>query len=275
MTSGIYMIKNKINGKIYIGQSLDIERRKKQHFYSLSSNNHPNFHLQNSYNKYGPDNFVFKTIKRNIPKSQLNSLEQRYIKVFKSSNPKFGYNLTNGGESNTPIQAVRSKISKSNLNAKNKTGIKYVSILKHNSYKSGYRFAFKINNYAKYASTLEGLEKKILKDGYKFEIWDIKKYQETIKINDKISKLLLNKRNPFGIKNISKVKTVYRYFKSKNYKKTIIYKAKFYDLLKELINKNIKIEIIDINKVYNILKDEINDLQKINGIIKQIQEVQI
>ena len=275
MTSGIYMIENQVNGKTYIGQTSDLERRKKEHLNKLKNKTHHNLHLQNSFNKYGEDNFVFKTIKRNIPKSQLNSLEQRYIKVFKSSNPKFGYNLTNGGESNTPIQAVRNKISKSSLNAKNKTGIKYVSILKKNSYKSGYRFAFKINNYTKYASTLEGLEKKILKDGYKFEIWDIKKYQETIKINDKISKLLLNERSPFGIKNISKVKTIYRYFKSKNNKKTIIYKAKFYDLLKELINKNIKIEIIDINKVYNILKDEINDLQKINGIIKQIQEVQI
>ena len=275
MTSGIYMIKNKINGKIYIGQSLDMERRKKQHFYLLSSNNHPNSHLQNSYNKYGPNNFVFKNIKQNIPKSQLNSLEQRYIKVFKSSNPKFGYNLTIGGESNTPIQIVRDKISENNINTKNKTGIKYVSFCKQDSYKSGYRFIFRVNDYVKYASTLEELEKKISRDGYNFEVWDMKKYQKTLEINNKISKLLLNKQNQFGIKNISKVKTTYRYFKSKNYKKTVIYKAKFYDLLKELINKNIKIEIVDINKVYNILKDEINDLQKINGIIKQIQEVQI
>ena len=35
MTIGIYQIQNKINGKIYIGQSINIKKRLKQHLRDL------------------------------------------------------------------------------------------------------------------------------------------------------------------------------------------------------------------------------------------------
>ena len=49
---GIYKIENKVNGKVYIGQSVNIKKRWKQHKYELNSNNHVNKHLQASWNKY-------------------------------------------------------------------------------------------------------------------------------------------------------------------------------------------------------------------------------
>jgi len=57
--SGIYMIENLINHKVYIGQSQDIERRQKDHMRHLKHGNHDNPHLQNAWNKYGADNFRF------------------------------------------------------------------------------------------------------------------------------------------------------------------------------------------------------------------------
>ena len=85
MTSGIYMIENQANGKIYIGQTSDLERRKKEHLNKLKNKTHHNLHLQNSFNKYGEDNFVFKIIKKNIPYYLLDSLEKRYIDIFQSN----------------------------------------------------------------------------------------------------------------------------------------------------------------------------------------------
>ena len=57
--TGIYMILNHANDKIYIGQSIDIKARWKQHKSDLNNNRHVNKHLQNSWNKFGQDNFEF------------------------------------------------------------------------------------------------------------------------------------------------------------------------------------------------------------------------
>ena len=54
---GIYKIENKVNGKIYVGQSIDIDTRWYNHRNELNGNRHYNEHLQNAWNKYGEDNF--------------------------------------------------------------------------------------------------------------------------------------------------------------------------------------------------------------------------
>jgi len=60
--NGIYIIKNKINGRIYIGRSTDIKGRWKEHKNALKQNKHSNKELQNDWNVYGKDNFIFKII---------------------------------------------------------------------------------------------------------------------------------------------------------------------------------------------------------------------
>lgn len=62
MNSGIYIIKNKINDKFYIGASIDVYRRKRQHFSELRRNNHANPHLQSSFNKHGQENFEWNIL---------------------------------------------------------------------------------------------------------------------------------------------------------------------------------------------------------------------
>ena len=55
--SGIYQIRNKINGKIYIGSSADkkgILQRWKQHVKDLKNNIHHNKHLQTAW-KYAEE----------------------------------------------------------------------------------------------------------------------------------------------------------------------------------------------------------------------------
>lgn len=55
--AGIYFIKNIINKKVYIGQSLNCRKRLIHHKHELIQNKHSNPHLQNSFNKNGIDNF--------------------------------------------------------------------------------------------------------------------------------------------------------------------------------------------------------------------------
>lgn len=102
-TAGIYLFKNKINNKCYVGQSLDIRRRFNKHM--LRMRNNWNYPLYNALNKYGLDNFDYLIIEKidieNIDikeaTKKLNELEIFYIEKYDSFNN--GYNLTIGGDS--------------------------------------------------------------------------------------------------------------------------------------------------------------------------------
>lgn len=59
---GIYEIRNKYNGKRYIGQSLDVIDRLRHHKSELRHNRHNNSYLQRSWHKYGEDNFEFAVL---------------------------------------------------------------------------------------------------------------------------------------------------------------------------------------------------------------------
>lgn len=114
MTCGIYCIQNTINQKKYIGLSTNIEQRLKNHLISLRNKNtkRENEHLIKSFHKYGEDAFQARIIivcDQNI----LAPMEQYLIKIFKTYNPKFGYNKTVGGERNQPTIETRKKISES------------------------------------------------------------------------------------------------------------------------------------------------------------------
>ena len=63
--SGIYTITNKVTGKLYIGESLDIYRRwHDEHIPQLRKNRHYNKELQDDFNKYGEENFSFEILQR-------------------------------------------------------------------------------------------------------------------------------------------------------------------------------------------------------------------
>lgn len=63
--SGIYIITNKVTGKLYIGESLDIYRRwHDEHIPQLRKNRHYNKELQKDFNKYGEENFIFEILER-------------------------------------------------------------------------------------------------------------------------------------------------------------------------------------------------------------------
>jgi group I intron endonuclease len=81
MTCGIYGIRNKINNKLYIGQSINIEKRYASHLRQLKNNKHVNKHLQSSYLKYGADNFELIILVECLEES-LATEEQNQINLY-------------------------------------------------------------------------------------------------------------------------------------------------------------------------------------------------
>lgn len=95
----IYKITNIINNKVYIGKTeKSLSSRIAYHIQDLKANRHCNRHLQSAYNKYGINCFKFENIDKAIDSESLNQLEKNYITLYLSTNDKFGYNLTNGGD---------------------------------------------------------------------------------------------------------------------------------------------------------------------------------
>jgi group I intron endonuclease len=87
--SGIYKIINKINGKYYVGSSINVYRRWNEHKSELKRKIHKNQHLQNSWNKYGENNFKFLIIEI-VDSQNLLAVEQKYLNEL---NRNISYNI--------------------------------------------------------------------------------------------------------------------------------------------------------------------------------------
>ena len=89
---GIYKILNTINGKFYIGSSVNLRKRLYEHFRELELGIHTNKHLQNAWIKYGKQGFKFQVIKTidKTTNKELRDLETYYIQKTKCYIPTIG-----------------------------------------------------------------------------------------------------------------------------------------------------------------------------------------
>jgi len=92
--SGIYKIICKNNKKFYIGSSINIDRRLKDHVRLLKRNKHKNKYLQNCWNKYGEQNFRFEIIETIYGVEQLPIREKWWIDNTDCCNRKIGFNVS-------------------------------------------------------------------------------------------------------------------------------------------------------------------------------------
>ena len=105
MNGCIYKITNKINNKVYIGQTIQkpVERFY-QHCAIKCDKNVLNMAIHRAIFKYGKSNFTFEIIEE-VQKSQLNEREEYWIKYYDSF--KNGYNSTKGGQKgNKPFKNI-------------------------------------------------------------------------------------------------------------------------------------------------------------------------
>lgn len=96
---GIYIITNNINGKVYIGQSKNIQQRWKAHRTRPFNSNAETYNtpLYRAIRKYGLNNFSFEILEECLVE-ELNKKEKYYIDKYNSNDLEHGYNLTNGGD---------------------------------------------------------------------------------------------------------------------------------------------------------------------------------
>jgi group I intron endonuclease len=106
----VYLVINKINGKMYIGQTIySLEFRRAAHEYLSLRKDKVMFHR--ALKKYGKENFEWIVLEECMGIDILNFREQCYIIEFGTLVP-YGYNLSSGGRNKRVHDLTKGKISK-------------------------------------------------------------------------------------------------------------------------------------------------------------------
>jgi group I intron endonuclease len=111
---GIYMIYNQENKKAYIGQASHIRKRFNSHKSELKNGCHGNSYLQNAWNKYGENTFLFIPLE-NCAKKELTNREAYYLDLI---DLELRYNLKVVTEVHVTSEVTREKIRQANLGRK-------------------------------------------------------------------------------------------------------------------------------------------------------------
>ena len=115
----VYQHKNKINGKIYIG----ITMQKPEIRWGKNGNNYKSSpHFYSAIQKYGWDNFEHNILFTGLTKEEVCLKEQELIQYFNSMNREFGYNSTSGGDVFTMNEEIKQKISQALMGNQNGFG---------------------------------------------------------------------------------------------------------------------------------------------------------
>lgn len=89
----VYEHKNKVNGKRYIGQSMNVNNRWGRDGKQYKRCNH----FYNAIQKYGWDCFEHNILVDKLTKKEADIVEKTLISAFETTNPVYGYNLASGG----------------------------------------------------------------------------------------------------------------------------------------------------------------------------------
>jgi group I intron endonuclease len=216
---GIYGIKNTITGKMYIGKSVNLYKRRYEHFYKLKKNIHHSDYLQNSFNKYGKDYFIFGIIEE-CSIDVIDQREKYWIEYYDTYNNGYNCLLPNGENGgNILSEEEKAKISKSMK--------RYYTILpkKDRMAKANYMRKFRTDFSNKHKKTYR------LYDPISLEL-------KKVFIGSKECANYLNVDNRRLLKSLNKIRTV----KGVTYKNYIILKDDE-DLNDFIISKSYKIDI--------------------------------
>ena len=101
----IYIIKNFVNGKRYIGQTVQSsQERFSQHIREAYTKGRKeyNYCLSRGIRKYGEESFDYAVLADKVHLDDLDLVEEHYIDMYQSNDPEIGYNVSPGG-SNTSM----------------------------------------------------------------------------------------------------------------------------------------------------------------------------
>jgi group I intron endonuclease len=179
----IYKIENKLNGKLYIGQTINsMKIRLRKHLGQLNSKNQCSA-LYFAIRKYGKENFIISEIvSGEFTKEELNDLEIFFINHYNTLSPN-GYNLQTGGGSTTLADEVKKSISQTLLGREITWRDKISETMKKKWENPEYRKQQTQQRYSKRGRYREGIVREKLRvkiDEVEFE----KDYTNGMKIKD-------------------------------------------------------------------------------------------
>lgn len=123
---GIYAITNVLTDTVYYGSSSNIEKRITNHKADLRYNRHKNPYLQNSFNKYGFEAFVFAPVQIIESEKEIIKKEQEFIdKAYFLGLKLFNFNDASGW----PVGQKHTEKTKKKLHII-KTGMKHSELTK-------------------------------------------------------------------------------------------------------------------------------------------------
>lgn len=101
---GIYQIKSLTTNKIYIGKSVELQKRFQKHLNPLRKKKHYNVHLQRHFNKYGESDFEYSVLEETngLNAKELSDKEVYWIKL-NGANGNGNFNQTKGGETGAGV----------------------------------------------------------------------------------------------------------------------------------------------------------------------------
>lgn len=110
----VYKHTNKINGKVYIGQTGQKPENRWQEGRGYKGSDR----FYKAIQKYGWDNFEHEVLFSHLSQKEAKTLEQKLIQEYNTINPLFGYNLTTGGETTKFSEEALKKMSQSHSKEK-------------------------------------------------------------------------------------------------------------------------------------------------------------
>ena len=246
-----------VNGKVYIGQSKNVNKRKNKHFTLLRHNKHNNKHLQSAWNKYFEKNFVFEIIEsfESYDPDIINEREIFWIKYYNSFNKDFGYNNTSGGDgikNYKHTEEAKKKISEASKKQKLSKEHKEALLKSITGRKKSEEELKKLSNAAK---------------GRKISEWhkeQLRKGREAYKITDEVRKKISDSRKGFKMSEEQKQK-LSRINKGKpsNNKKL---SDEDIENIKQIFEKDKKASVVEIAKQYNVSCSSIYGIRQKCGI---------
>lgn len=98
--AGVFLVRNRINGKVLLGSSPDLPGMLNRQRFQLENGSHPDRELQQEWNACGPDAFAFEVLDEVKPSSEpgydpaedLRVLKQMWLEKLTASNePLYPY----------------------------------------------------------------------------------------------------------------------------------------------------------------------------------------
>jgi len=226
----LYKHINKSNQKQYIGMTNNIERRWRCNGieYKPSKKENQNRKFWNAIQKYGWDNFEHIIILENLTFDEAIQKEIEYIELLKTTNRKYGYNISSGGNGGKIYQEhPKGMLGKQQTDYQKESHKKWASVKENNCMTNGQVVWGKTHNHPKgmLGKTHSGEYKKqvsefmtnnhpnfkkcyaVMPDGSEIEFKSPKFFCEYFKIPRVSSSIYLTmKKEPYKVKSGSTTK---------------------------------------------------------------------